>query len=164
MASNRTRRKSPNVEGPRREDEPDRGQYRSEHGGTGQYNRDYERGSNGGSRYRDEYDEPPRGRRNMARRVGRAVGSKVGGMDLDKALVLLHTALALAIVIKQTRSRGARPRKAEPFRSAMSVLNYYLNEGRELSEMQRATLEDIKEELRMLYNREDEEMMSPAAE
>ena len=38
----------------------------------------------------------------------------------------------------------------------------YLNEGRELSEMQRATLEDIKEELRMLYNREDEGMMSPA--
>ena len=44
----------------------------------------------------------------------------------------------------------------------MSDLTYYLNEGRELSEMQRATLEDIKDELRRLYNREEAEMMSPA--
>jgi Flp pilus assembly protein TadB len=95
------------------------------------------------------------------KRVGSTVSEKVGGMDIDKALVLLHAALALAIVVKQTRSRK-QPRKAEPFRSAMSVLNYYLNEGRELSETQRATLEDIKEELRMVYNRNDDEMISPA--
>jgi hypothetical protein len=126
-----------------------------------EFERDFDREGNGGHRYEEEYEGRRGGRRNAIKRVGSAVGSRVGGMDLDKALVLLHTALALAIVIKQTRSRG-QPRKAEPFRSAMSVLNYYLNEGRELSEMQRATLEDIKEELRMLYNREDDEMMSPA--
>jgi hypothetical protein len=153
--SNRTRRNVPN----NRSDEGNRrtgrgGEYRSEG------YRDYERGPNGGSRYEEGEFEGGR-RRNVVKRVGREVKDRVGSMDLDKALVLLHTALALAIVVKQTRSRG-RPRKAEPFRSAMSVLNYYLNEGRELSEMQRATLEDIKEELRMLYNREEEEMMSPA--
>jgi hypothetical protein len=123
---------------------------------------EYERGyDNGGPQFEREDDREVSRGRSFAKRVGSALDERVGGMDIDKALVLLHTALAVAIVIKQTRDRGPR-RKAEPFRSAMSVLNYYLNEGRDLSEMQRATLEDIKEELRMLYNREDEEMMSPA--
>ena len=121
-----------------------------------------ERGSNGGSRYAGERrTQEPRGRRNLVKRVGSTVSEKVGGMDVEKALVLLHAGLALALVVKQAR-RGNRPRKAEPFRSAMSVLSYYLNEGRELSETQRATLEDIKEELRKLYKREDDEMISPA--
>jgi hypothetical protein len=115
---------------------------------------------NGRTRFVEEDFETGR-RRSAVKRVGREVKSKVSGMDLDKVLVLLHAALALAIVVKQTRDHR-RPRKAAPFRSAMSVLNYYLNEGRELSEMQRATLEDIKEELRMLYNRENEEMITPA--
>ena len=160
MASNRSRRTR--REYGNREESARGGAHRHGREYRGEYNREYEPG-NGGSRYREDFEEP-RGRRNAMKRAAGAVGSKVGGMDLDKALVLLHTALALAIVIKQTRSRGNRPRKAEPFRSAMSVLNYYLNEGRELSEMQRATLEDIKEELRMLYNREDDEMMSPVPE
>ena len=157
MASNRRSRSGRQSEGGRG------GSSRSSSRG-GQYEREFEREldreGNGGHQY-EEYEGGRGGRRNVVKRMGSAVGSKVGGMDLDKALVLLHTALALAIVIKQTRSRGQQ-RKAEPFRSAMSVLNYYLNEGRELSEMQRATLEDIKEELRMLYNREEDEMMSPA--
>jgi hypothetical protein len=157
MASNRKSRSGRQFEGGRgagARSGSGRGGYQRE------FEREFEREGNGGQRY-DEYEGERGGRRNAVKRVGRAVGEKVGGMDLDKALVLLHTALALAIVIKQTRSRGQQ-RKAEPFRSAMSVLNYYLNEGRELSEMQRATLEDIKEELRMLYNREEDEMMSPA--
>jgi Flp pilus assembly protein TadB len=89
------------------------------------------------------------------------VGSTFSRMDLEKAMVLLHTALAIAIVIKQSRDRN-RGRKGEPFRSAVSVLNHYLNEGGGLSDSQRTTLEDIKEELRSLYEREDDEMMSPA--
>jgi hypothetical protein len=125
------------------------------------YNReqDYERGSNGGSRPRSyDYDEEYGGeRRSFVKRVG----SKFSQMDLEKAMVLLHTALAIAIVIKQSRDRN-RGRKGEPFRSAVSVLNHYLNEGGGLSDSQRATLEDIKEELRGLYEREDDEMMSPA--
>jgi Flp pilus assembly protein TadB len=89
------------------------------------------------------------------------VGNKVSKMDLEKAMVLLHTALAIAIVIKQSRDRN-RGRKGEPFRSAVSVLNHYLNDGGGLSDSQRATLEDIKEELRTLYEREEDEMMSPS--
>jgi hypothetical protein len=160
MASNRSR-KVEGVRGTR-----GGGATRGRHSRAGDSDRGSVRAGNGETRsvsrrYEDEERFEGQRRGNFVKRVSRNVGEKVGGMDLDKALVLLHTALALAIVIKQTRSRN-QPRKAEPFRSAMSVLNYYLNEGRELSEMQRATLEDIKEELRMLYSREDDEMMSPA--
>jgi Flp pilus assembly protein TadB len=100
-------------------------------------------------------------RRPARRDIVKQVGNKFSGMDLEKAMVLLHTALAIAIVIKQSRSKKS-PRKAEPFRSAVSVLNHYLNEGRELTEMQRETLEDIKEELRMLSEHEGDGIMSPA--
>jgi hypothetical protein len=132
----------------------DRDTYRTD------YNRerDYERGSNGGSRSRsyDDYDEEM-GSPSFVERVG----SKFSNMDLEKAMVLLHTALAIAIVVKQSRDRN-RGRKGEPFRSAVSILNHYLNEGRELSDSQRETLEDIKRELRLLYEREEDEMMSPS--
>jgi len=132
----------------------DRDTYRAD------YNRerDYERGSNGGSRSRSyDYDEMESERPGFIERVG----SKFSNMDLEKAMVLLHTALAIAIVVKQSRDRN-RGRKGEPFRSAVSVLNHYLNEGRELSDSQRETLEDIKRELRLLYEREEDEMMSPS--
>jgi hypothetical protein len=121
------------------------------------YNRepDYERGGNGGYHYDEEYGGEHR--LSFVKRVG----NKFSEMDLEKAMVLLHTALAVAIVIKQSRDRN-RGRKGEPFRSAVSVLNHYLNDGGGLSDSQRATLEDIKEELRALYQREDDEMMSPS--
>jgi hypothetical protein len=130
----------------------DQGEY-----GSGYHREeDYDRGGNGGSPP-DYYDEERGQRRSFVRSVGR----KFSEMDLEKAMVLLHTALAIAIVIKQSRDRS-RGRRGEPFRSAVSVLNHYLNEGRELSEAQRATLEDIKEELRMLYEREEDEAYSPS--
>ena len=134
----------------------DRDEYRSDDNRE----RDDDRGSNGGSRsrsYRDYEDRAGGEHLGFVKRMGNTFSN----MDLEKAMVLLHTALAVAIVVKQSRDRN-RERKGEPFRSAVSVLNHYLNEGRELSDSQRATLQDIKEELRMLYEREDEEMMSPS--
>jgi hypothetical protein len=108
-----------------------------------------------GAASRSRVSQPKQG--HFVKRAASSVGSKVGKMDLEKAMVLLHTALAIALVIKQQKkNRGASPRKGDKFRSAMSVLNYYLNGSGELSEMQRATLEDIKDELRMLYAREEE--------
>lgn len=131
------------------------GRYdRDEYRGNESREPDYERGGNGGSRH--DYDDEHGERRGFISRMG----SKVSEMDLEKAMVLLHTALAIAIVIKQSRDRN-RGRRGEPFRSAVSVLNHYLNEGRELTDAQRATLQDIKNELRLLYEREDEEMYSP---
>lgn len=45
-------------------------------------------------------------------------------------------------------------RKAEPYRSAMSMLVFYINRaGRNLDAEQRAVLEQAKDELRRLYGR-----------
>jgi RecG-like helicase len=82
-------------------------------------------------------------------------------MDFEKAMVLLNVALAVAIVIKQSKDQD-RSRKGQPLRSAVSILNHYLNEGQELTESQRASLADIKKDMRKLYAPEDEESYSPA--
>lgn len=45
-------------------------------------------------------------------------------------------------------------RKASPFQSAMSMLNFYINRaGKNLDATQRQVLEQAKQELRRLYNR-----------
>jgi len=146
--------------GPRYESErssPGGSRYGSEYSASTYGEQELERETNGGSRSRSyDYEDESRG---FVRRMGR----KFSEMDMEKAMILLHTALAIAIVIKQSRDRD-RGRRGEPFRSAVSVLNHYLNEGRELSDAQRATLEDIKDELRMLYDREEEESYSPSSE
>lgn len=49
---------------------------------------------------------------------------------------------------------ASRRRKAEPFQSAMSMLNYYINRaGRNLSVERRRTLERAKAELRRQFHR-----------
>lgn len=51
-------------------------------------------------------------------------------------------------------AESSRRRKADPFRSAMSMLNFYINRaGRNLPEARRACLEAAKDELRALYGR-----------
>jgi hypothetical protein len=48
----------------------------------------------------------------------------------------------------------SRKRKSDPFRSALSMLCFYLNRaGRKLSGEQRARLEAAKDELRVLYGK-----------
>ncbi len=49
-------------------------------------------------------------------------------------------------------------RKAEPFRSAMSMLTFYINRaGKNLPAKQKKVLEQAKDELRALYGRDDED-------
>ncbi|WP_306440752.1 DUF3175 domain-containing protein [Methylococcus capsulatus] len=54
----------------------------------------------------------------------------------------------------QRSAESSGRRKAGPFRSAMSMLNFYINRaGSQLSESRRACLEAAKDELRALYGR-----------
>ena len=60
---------------------------------------------------------------------------------------------AIARSLKRSAERSRR-RKAEPFRSAMSMLNFYINRaGRNLPKSRRSRLERAKDELRRLYQR-----------
>jgi hypothetical protein len=60
---------------------------------------------------------------------------------------------AIAESLKRSAERSTR-RKAEPFRSALSMLVFYINRaGTNLSPARRRTLEKAKDELRTLFGR-----------
>ena len=73
-------------------------------------------------------------------------------MDLEPG-AFKGTPREIAKSLKRSAERSTR-RKAPPFRSAMSMLNFYVNRGgKNLSPSTRARLERAKDELRELYGR-----------
>lgn len=59
----------------------------------------------------------------------------------------------IAASLKRSAEASKR-RKADPFRSAMSMLVFYINRaGKNLSQEDRARLEKAKDELRMAFGR-----------
>jgi hypothetical protein len=74
-------------------------------------------------------------------------------LDLEAGVFTLHDPREIALSLKASAERSQR-RKAAPFRSAMSMLTFYINRaGRQLPESQRARLEAAKDELRVLFDR-----------
>ena len=60
---------------------------------------------------------------------------------------------SIARSLKRSADRSRR-RKSDPFRSAMSMLTFYINRaGKQLSRSRRKQLEAAKDELRDLYRR-----------
>lgn len=74
-------------------------------------------------------------------------------LDLESGVFLGADPRAIAASLKRSAERSKR-RKAEPFRSAMSMLVFYINRaGNTLSPARRRTLEKAKDELRVLFGR-----------
>ena len=74
-------------------------------------------------------------------------------LDLERGIFRRGSARAIAQSLKRSADRSKR-RKSSPFRSAMSMLTFYINRGgRGLSAERRRTLERAKDELRKLYDR-----------
>jgi len=74
-------------------------------------------------------------------------------MDLEPDVFEQGSASRIAASLKRSAQRSTR-RKSEPFRSAMSMLNFYINRaGRHLGTKQRAVLERAKSKLRQLFHR-----------
>jgi post-segregation antitoxin (ccd killing protein) len=87
------------------------------------------------------------------RRWSQRVTATSNALDLDKRVFSLQSSRAIAQSLKRSADRSRR-RKSEPFRSAMSMLNFYINRaGAKLSKTRRARLEGAKNELRKLYGR-----------
>jgi hypothetical protein len=75
-------------------------------------------------------------------------------LDLEKDVFTLEDPRAIAASLKRSAEASHR-RKAGPFRSAMSMLTFYINRaGETLASKQRRTLEAAKDELRALFGRE----------
>ena len=74
-------------------------------------------------------------------------------LDLKKDVFASHDPKAIARSLKRSAEASHR-RKSEPYRSAMSMLTFYINRaGHNLEPGQRRVLEDAKGELRELFHR-----------
>jgi len=77
-------------------------------------------------------------------------------LDIEKDIFKSDDPKKIARSLKRSAERSHR-RKAEPFRSAMSMLTFYINRaGDNLSAGERKTLESAKTKLRGLFGRADE--------
>jgi hypothetical protein len=88
----------------------------------------------------------------MAKKWSSKVTESSDAMTLDKG-VFKRTPRAIALSLKRSADRSRR-RKSTPFRSAMSMLTFYMNRGgKNLSATQKKKLGKAKDELRELYGR-----------
>ena len=85
-------------------------------------------------------------------RWSRKVTETSNALDL-KHRVFTKSPREIARSLKRSAERSHR-RKSDPYRSAMSMLTFYINRaGKQLSKSDRARLERAKDELRRLYGR-----------
>jgi hypothetical protein len=74
-------------------------------------------------------------------------------LDLETGVFSWDDPCRIAASLKESADRSTR-RKTDPFRSAMSMLNFYINRaGRNLPPDRRRILEAAKDELRELFGK-----------
>lgn len=74
-------------------------------------------------------------------------------LDLEKEVFTWDDPKKIALSLKHSADMSGR-RKAGPFQSAMSMLNFYINRaGTNLNPARKKILEQAKVELRLLYNK-----------
>ena len=74
-------------------------------------------------------------------------------LDLEPGVFEQDDPRRIALSLKRS-AEASRRRKSEPYRSAMSMLTFYINRaGRSLSDERRRTLEAAKGELRRAFGR-----------
>ena len=97
--------------------------------------------------------EKPRKKKTTSPRWSEEVTKTSDALDLEEGVFTLADPRQIARSLKKSADDSQR-RKADPFRSAMSMLTFYMNRaGTQLSAEQLARLEKAKDELRVLYGR-----------
>ncbi len=99
----------------------------------------------------------PRGGRKPAKRRGKRWSAQVtrrsDALDLEDRVFAQRDPKKVARSLKRSAERSKR-RKASPFQSAMSMLNFFINRaGRNLPTSRKKTLARAKDELRKLFGR-----------
>jgi len=89
--------------------------------------------------------------RHDTRRWSDRVTRESNALTLEKGVFTKRSARAIALSLKRSAERSRR-RKSTPLRSAMSMLNFYVNRmGANLSAARRSVLERAKGELREAF-------------
>ena len=87
------------------------------------------------------------------RRWSQRVMQTSDALDLDRGVFTRSDPASIARSLKRSAERSRR-RKSDPFRSAMSMLVFYINRaGKTLGKRRRAVLERAKDELRRQFHR-----------
>jgi hypothetical protein len=93
-------------------------------------------------------------RRNASRYWSGRVTRESDALDLEGGVFKLSDPRRIAASLKRSAERSHR-RKAEPYRSALSMLIFYINRaGKNLPARRRRTLEQAKVELRKQFGRD----------
>jgi hypothetical protein len=87
------------------------------------------------------------------KRWSQRVTEQSNALDLEQGVFAFDSPVRIAKSLKRSAETSNR-RKASPFQSAMSMLNFYINRaGKNLPEQRKRLLNDAKVELRRLYGR-----------
>ena len=87
------------------------------------------------------------------KRWSQKVTRESNAMDLDPGVFTMRNPREIAESLRRSAENSTR-RKSDPYRSAMSMLTFYINRaGTQLSSTQRSRLERAKDELRALYDK-----------
>ena len=96
---------------------------------------------------------PGRAKKRSGRKWSQDVTRKSDALDLEAKVFTLRSPTAVAASLKRSALRSKR-RKASPYQSAISMLNFYINRaGRGLSPSRKAVLERAKGELHHAFGR-----------
>ncbi|GAB4291382.1 MAG: DUF3175 domain-containing protein [Thiohalomonadaceae bacterium] len=88
------------------------------------------------------------------KRWSRQVNATSNALDLEAGVFTLDDPREIARSLQRSAEASTR-RKTTPFRSAMAMLNFYINRaGKNLPAERRAILEQAKEELRLIYGKD----------
>ena len=81
------------------------------------------------------------------------VTKKSNALDLDRDVFTWRDPRKIACSLKRSAERSSR-RKAAPYASAMSMLNFYINRaGKNLNSRQKQILQRSKVELRKIFHK-----------
>lgn len=92
--------------------------------------------------------------RSTGKRWSQAVTEHSDALDLEADVFTLDDPKEIAASLKRS-AETSRRRKSEPYRSAMSMLTFYINRaGKNLPARRKRVLERAKDELRKAFGRE----------
>jgi hypothetical protein len=82
------------------------------------------------------------------------VSHESDALDLKKGVFSKRSPKAIALSLKRSAERSLR-RKSDPYRSAMSMLTFYINRaGKNLPASRKRTLQKAKDELRGAFGKD----------
>ena len=92
-------------------------------------------------------------RRRTGRRWSRHVTEHSDALTLEKGVFTSRDPKRIAASLKRSAEKSRR-RRGNPFRSALSMLTFYINRaGKDLSKRDKDRLENAKDELRQAFGR-----------